>query len=143
MKKTFKFALCALVASMLFAVAGAACAAEISVSNALDLRLSLTFAYYDRESGELTTKGWWYVEPHGQTVVTLDADESRGIYYAAYNKDQFVDTTTRENPQIFRWASYRNFTFTADTEPSDPDAWKGRFFKIDGTSINVDGKRRG
>ncbi|MDL2264488.1 DUF1036 domain-containing protein [Synergistaceae bacterium OttesenSCG-928-I11] len=143
MKKIVKFALCALVASLFFAVAAGAHAAEISVSNALDIRLSLTFTYHDRESGELTTKGWWYVEPHGQTVVTLDADESRDIYYAAFNKDQFVDTTTRNNPQIWRWASYRNFSFTTEEDPSDPDVWKGRFFKINGTSINVDGKRRG
>ncbi len=141
MKKIVKIALCTLVVSLFFAVG--AYAAEISVSNALDIRLSLTFTYRDIASGSLVTKGWWYVEPHGQTVVTLDADESHDIFYAAYNKDQFVDSATRRNPQIWRWASYRNFLFTTEEAPADSDTWKGRFYKINGTSLNIDGKPRG
>jgi hypothetical protein len=140
MKKTVTLALLALTAAL--CLAGAANAAEITVSNALDIKLSLTFTYYDRESGELTTKGWWHVEPYGQTVVTLDADESRDIYYAAYNKDQFVDSTTRQNPQVMRWANYHNFTYTAEEGATASDAWEGKFYKVNGASLNIDGRPR-
>ena len=142
-KKVFRFALFTLTAVLLLAMAAGAFAAEVTVSNRLDVRLSITVAYFDQESGVLVTKGWWHVEPHGQTVIAVDADASREIYYAAYNKDQFVDRSTRTNAQIHRWASPRNFTYTTDAEPDVDGAWLGKFYQTNGTSIEVDGTPRG
>ena len=143
MKKITRFVLFTLTATLFFAMAAGAFAAEVTVANRLDIRLSITLAYYDQDSGELVTKGWWHVEPHGQTVITVNADESRGIHYAAYNKDQFVDRSTRTNAQIRRWASPRNFTYTTDAEPDEDGAWQGKFYQTNGTSIEVDGTPRG
>lgn len=143
MRKSITFALCTLVVSLLFSMATGAFAADITVSNKLDTKLSITLAYYDKDSGALVTQGWWHVEPGGQTVIAVNADESRDIYYAAYNKDQFVDSSTRSNPQIRRWAGPRNFTYTTDAELTDEGVWQGRFYKVNGTSVNVDGRPRG
>ena len=142
-KKVIRFALFTLATALLLATAAGAFAAEVTVSNRLDIKLSITLAYFDQDSGELVTKGWWHVEPHGQTVITVNADESREIYYAAYNKDQFVDRSTRANAQIHRWASPRNFTYATDAEPDEDGAWMGKFYQANGTSIEVDGTPRG
>ena len=122
--------------------ASMALAADITISNQRDIRLSIALSYYENASGTLVTRGWWHVEPGGQTVITVDADESRDIYYAAYNKDQFVDISTRQNPKIMRWASPRNFEYRTDDEPSDSGIWQGKFYRTNGTSINVDGLPR-
>jgi uncharacterized membrane protein len=122
---------------VLISSAAAGDAASVTFSNSLDLRIALTVTYTDADSGVLTTRGWWHVEPGGQTVVTVNADESAGIYYAAYNKVVYFDSTTRQNPQINRWACYRTFTYTSDAEPDDDDVWLGRFFKINGNSVNI------
>lgn len=124
-------------------LAAMALASDVAVSNRLDTKLSITLSYYDADTGEIVTRGWWHVEPHGQIVISVNADESRGIYYAAYNKDQFVDTSTRQNEQIHRWASPRNFEAINDEEPTAPGTWRGKFYKVNGTSIEVNGTPRG
>jgi uncharacterized membrane protein len=128
-------------AVVLTSVSGAS-AAAITFTNDLDLRLSIAIAYYDEDLGVLVTKGWWHVEPDSETIVTVNADESKDIYYAAYNKNQYTDSSTRDNPKITRWASPRNFTFSGDAEPSGDGVWEGRFYKINGSSVNVDGGTR-
>ncbi len=143
MRKFVKRALPALTAALLVALATCAFAAEITVANGLDVRVSIAFAYYDADSGTFVTKGWWHAEPGAQTVVALDADESRDIFYAAYNKDQFVDSSTRGNPVVKRWTSPRNFTFATDEEPAGEGAWQGRFYKVNGSTLNIDGRPRG
>lgn len=143
MKKAVrKLTVFVLVTSLFLVIAAGAFAAEITVSNQLDHKLSITFTYYDSNTGGLVTKGWWHVEPRGETVVTLDADTARDIFYAAYNKDQFVDAATRGNAQIWRWAGPRNFEYTSEDEPADPGVWKGRFYKVGGTSLNIDARPR-
>jgi len=136
MKTAMKF-VCLALAVLLFS-AGAASAATITFSNELSIRVSVTVAYYDAGSGVLTTKGWWHVEPGGERTVTVNADASRGIYYAAYNRIQYVDSSTRKNPQIRRWASRRTFTYTNDAEPYDDDVWQGRFYRVNGQSVHID-----
>jgi len=136
MKKAAKLACFVLV--VLILTATAACAANITFSNSLNLRIAITMTYVDRDLGVLVTKGWWHVEPGGETVVSLNADESYDIYYAAYNKDQYFDSSTRSNPQIKRWANRRIFTYTTDEEPYDDDVWYGRFYRINGRSVNID-----
>ena len=142
MKRITRLAL-TLAAAFLLAMATGAFAAEVTVTNELDVKLSVALAYYDQSSGELVTRGWWHVEPHGQTVIAVDADESRGLYYAAYNKDQFVDRSTRGNDRIMRWASPRNFTLAGGEEPDVDGAWQGKFYQANGTAINVNGTPRG
>ena len=139
--RTMKF-VCFALAVLVFSAATAACAANITFTNSLDLRISITLTYFDSDTGAMTTQGWWHVEPDGRTVVTVNADESRDIYYAAYNKEPFIDSSTRNNPQVTRWASPRTFKFTTDAEPyGDFDFWQGRFYKINGGSVNIDVKR--
>ena len=140
MKTTMKLA-CLVLAVLVFS-ATAACAANINFSNDLDIRISITLTYYDANTGALTTQGWWHVEPDSDTVITVNADESREIYYAAFNQIPYIDSTTRGNPTIERWAIPRRFTFTTDQEPyGEPDAWQGRFFRIDDRSVNIDAAR--
>lgn len=141
MKKVAVFALFASLALLMCAATG--WAAEVAVSNRLDIRVSVTVSYYDKETGALTTKGWWHVEPGGSAIVDVNADETRGIYYAAYNKDLFIDSGTRGNEQIVRAASPRNFEYTGDDHPTDDGVWQARYYKIDGTSVNIDGKPHG
>ncbi|MDR2780344.1 MAG: DUF1036 domain-containing protein [Synergistaceae bacterium] len=139
MKKT----VLAIVSLMLvLIVVPGAYAATINISNSLGVRVSIVLTYTDANSGTLTTRGWWRVAPGGETTVTVDADESRDIYYAAYNKDQFMDSSTFGNPEIRRWASPHNFTYSTDAEPSDEGVWQGRFHKINGSSVNIDSTRR-
>ncbi|MDR1651143.1 MAG: DUF1036 domain-containing protein [Synergistaceae bacterium] len=142
MKKITGLAGLALMAAIILASASGAYAAAITFTNELDLRLSIALAYYDNDLGTLVTKGWWHVEPDGDTTITINADESKDIYYAAYNKDQFIDSSTRGNPKITRWASPHNFTYTDDSEPSDEGVWEGRFYKIGGSTVSVDGRTR-
>ena len=137
MKTAMKF-MFLIVAVLLFSTA--ASAATYTFSNHVGIRISVTLTYYDANSGVLTTKGWWHVEPGGKTSITINADESRDVYYAAYNKDQFVDSGTRKNPQIRRWASPRNFTYTSDDQPYDDGVWHGRFYKINGITVSIDEK---
>ena len=141
MKKAGKF-VCFVLSVLIFSAGTAASAATITFSNALDLRVSITVAYYDADSGVLTTRGWWHAEPGGETIVTVNADESRDIYYAAYNKVPFLDSSTRNNPQIRRWASPRAFTYTTDSEPDEDDVWGGHFYKINGNSVRVNERTR-
>ena len=142
MRKTKKF-ICSVLAVLVFSAATAACAANITFTNDLDLRMSITLTYFDADTGAMTTQGWWHVEPGSETVVTVNADESRDIYYAAYNKEPFIDSSTRGNPQVTRWASPRTFKFTNDEEPYDDglDYWQGYFYRIDGGSVRIDVKR--
>ncbi|MCL1941405.1 MAG: DUF1036 domain-containing protein [Synergistaceae bacterium] len=135
MKTALKF-VCLVVAVLVFSAA--ASAATFSFSNHVGIKISVTLTYFDADSGVLTTKGWWHVEPGGETAITVNADESRDVYYAAYNKNQYVDSVTRKNPQIRRWANPHNFTYTTDEEPYDVGAWHGRFYRIDGTSVSID-----
>ena len=133
---------CFVLAVLVFS-ATAACAANITFTNGLDIRMSITLTYFDTDTGAMTTQGWWHVEPGGETVVTVNADESRDIYYAAYNKEPFIDSSTRGNPQVTRWASPRTFKFVTDEEPDDDelDYWQGYFYRIDDGSVHIDVKR--
>ena len=126
---------------LVLTAASGAFATTISVTNGLDLRVSVTVTYVDADSGALVTRGWWRVEPDGEAAITVNADESRGIYYAAYNRDQYMDSSTKGNPQIRRWASPRTFTYATDAEPSGEGVWQGRFYKINGSSVNIDSAR--
>jgi uncharacterized membrane protein len=116
--------------------------AVITITNDMNTRLSVALTYVDYSSGALVTKGWWHVAPGGETSITVNADESRGIYFAAYNKDQYYDSSAKKNEQIMRWASRRTFTYSSDTRPDDESAWQGRFFKINGNAVNIDSKTR-
>ena len=138
MKTALKF-VCLVLAVLVFS-ATAASAANFTFSNDLDLRISITMAYYDADSGALTTRGWWHVEPDGETVVTVNADTSREVYYAAYNKVPYIDSATRGNPRIERWASPRMFTYASNAEPDEDGVWLGRFYKINGQSVNINGR---
>ncbi|MCL1940373.1 MAG: DUF1036 domain-containing protein, partial [Synergistaceae bacterium] len=111
MKAIKKFAFYTLAVLVFSALAAAgACAASFTFSNNLNIRLSVTMAYVDADSGVMTTRGWWHVDPGGETVIDVEADESGGVYYAAYNKGQYYDSGTLGNPQIRRWANPRTFT---------------------------------
>jgi hypothetical protein len=144
MRTAMKF-VCFVLAVSFFSAGGAsisaANAATFTFSNGLDLRMSITMAYYDANSGVLTTRGWWHVAPGGETAVTVNADVSRGVYYAAYRKVPFIDSATRGNPQIRRWASPRTFTYTTDGEPYDDGVWHGHFYRINGQSVHIDARR--
>jgi hypothetical protein len=141
MRGTLKAAIFILAAFMMMAALGAN-AATITVTNDTDTRLGITLAYVDNSSGALVTKGWWHVAPDGETSITVNADESRGIYFAAYNKDQYYDSATIKNEQVRRWASRGTFTYGSDAQPDDETAWQGRFFKINGSTINIDSTTR-
>ena len=138
--KTAMKMVCLVLAVSVFSLVSAASAATFTFTNDLDLRIAITVTYYDANSGVLTTRGWWHVNPGGRTDVTVNADASRGVYYAAYNKEQFIDSSTRSNPQLRRWASYSTFTFTSDAEPLDHDVWRGRFYRVNGSSVNIDAR---
>ena len=125
-------------------VAVSADAASVTVRNSLDKKLSLAFCYSDNSGGEVI-KGWWYVEPGAETTVTLDADDSKPIYYAAFNKDLYSDASTVKDAQVRGWLSYKMFTFDADVEPDEADAFESRFFRspADGVvDINADSRGR-
>jgi hypothetical protein len=124
--------------------ASSAFAATVTVHNSLDTRLSLAFYCTDR-SGNEVTQGWWHVEPGAEIEVTLDADESKPVYYAAFNKDLYADSSTLEDPQVQGWLSYKNFSWNADVglEPDEPDAFASRFFKVpENGVVDVDGNSR-
>jgi uncharacterized membrane protein len=127
----------------LMSAAGAAFGASVTVRNSLDKKLSLAFRYADASGGEVT-QGWWYVEPGGETVVVLDADESQPIYYAAFNKDLYADSSTIKGPSLKSWFSYSRFIYGADAVPDDDNAFEARMFRVpeDG-AVNVDGNSRG
>ena len=137
MKAAKKF-VCLVLAVLVLSVASAACAATFTFSNSLNQRAAIALTYVDASTGAMTTKGWWHVEPNGSTSITVNADESRGVYYAAYNDIQFLDSSMRGNPQIRRWASQHHFTYATDAQPNDATAWHGRFFRIDGNVVNID-----
>jgi len=139
MKMTKKFAFLSLTVLVLSLLAATiACAADFTFSNDLNLRMSITMVYVDADSGIMTTRGWWHVDPGGRTAITVNADESHGVYYAAYNKGQYFDSGTRENPQVMRWASPRTFTYTSDEKPYDDGVWYGTYHKINGFSVHID-----
>lgn len=142
MKRTIGLACMAVALACVFMCAGGAFAADVTFRNELDIRLSVTMTYVDKDSGQLTTKGWWYVEPGGSTVITVDSEEAGDIYYAAYNKDQFIDSSTLKGPKILRWASPRMFSYT-DEIPSDEGIWEGKFYKVPGPNVNIDSRPHG
>ena len=137
MKAAMKL-VCLVMTVLVFSAATMASAASFTFTNDLDFRVAITMTYYDANSGVLTTRGWWHVEPGGETVINVNADTSRGVYYAAYNKVQFIDSDTRGNFQIRRWASRRTFIYTTDEEPYDDDVWHGRFYRINDSSVHID-----
>ena len=138
--KAAKKVVCFVSAVLVFSLfaATAARAASFTFSNDLDIRMSITMTYVDADSGVMTTRGWWHVEPGGQTVVTVNADESRGVYYAAYNNGQFYDSGTRGNPQIRRWTNRRTFAYTTDERPHYDGVWQGIYYRINGRSVRID-----
>ena len=140
MRAAIRF-MCFTLALLVLSVATVACAATFTFSNGLDLRMSVTLTYFDRDLDALTTRGWWHVEPGGETVITVNADELRGVYYAAFNRVPFIDSSTRGNPQIVRWASPRTFAYTTDEEPFDYGAWQAHFYRIDGQIVHIDARR--
>ena len=118
-------------------------AADVTVRNSLDKRLSLAFHYTD-ESGDAVIQGWWYVEPGGETVVTLSADESKPIYYAAFNKNLYADSSTIRGPQVEGWLYYKKFSWAADVDQDGPDTFESRFFQIPKNGVvDVNGNSRG
>jgi uncharacterized membrane protein len=132
-------ALCVLI------TAASADALTLTVRNSLDKKLSLAFYYTDKTSGGEVTKGWWYVEPGGETKVTLDADESAPVYYAAFNKDLFSDSSTVKEAQVRGWLSYKMFTYETGAEPADPDTFESKFFRCpqEGViDVNADSRGR-
>jgi uncharacterized membrane protein len=141
MKGKVKF-VCLVLAVLVFSATTAACAATFTFTNDLDLRIAITMAYYDANSGALTTRGWWHVGPGGQTSVSVNADTSRDVYFAAYNRVQYFDSSTRGNPTIRRLASRNTFRFTTETDPAGHyDVWEGRYFRINGQSVRIDARR--
>jgi uncharacterized membrane protein len=144
-KGVVKIAFLALFVMSLLTVAVSAEASTVTVRNSLDKKLSLAFYYTDRASGSEVTKGWWYIEPGAETAVTLDADESKPVYYAAFNKDLYSDGSTVKDAQVKSWLSYKMFTYDADVEPTDTDVFESKFFKCpaDGAvDINADSRGR-
>jgi hypothetical protein len=143
-KSVVKIAFLTLCAISMLVVAVSADAAAVTVRNSLDKKLSLAFFYTDKAGGEVT-KGWWYVEPGAETVVTLDADESKPVYYAAFNKDLYSDASTVKDAQVRGWLSYKVFTYDADVEPDDDEVFESRFFRCPEAGvvdINADSRGR-
>ena len=142
-KSAVKAACLMLCVMSALAVAVSADAATVTVRNSLDKKLSLAF-YYTDTAGDEVTKGWWYVEPGEETAVTLDADDSKPVYYAAFSKDLYSAASTVKDAQVRGWLSYKMFTFDADVEPDVADAFESRFFKCpeDG-SVDIDADSRG
>jgi hypothetical protein len=141
-KSVMKIAFLALCAMSVLAVAVSADAAGITVRNSLDKKLSVAFCYTD-ESGSEVTKGWWYVEPGAETTVTLNADNSKPVYYAAFNKDLYSDASTVKD-QVRGWLSYKMFTYDADVEPDDTDAFESKFFRCpEGGTVDINADSRG
>jgi hypothetical protein len=134
----FVLTLCALSLS-----APAALAVDVTVGNSLAVRLSLAFFYTDASGAEVT-QGWWHVAPGSDTTVTLNADETKPIYYAAFNKKLYADSSTVKNPQVRGWLSYSKFVWQVGSEPGEPNAFESRFFKVpESGAVNVDGNSRG
>ncbi|MDR1137094.1 MAG: DUF1036 domain-containing protein [Synergistaceae bacterium] len=144
MKNITKITFLALCAIYVLITAVPADALTVTVRNSLDKKLSLAFYYTDKTSGGETTKGWWYVEPGGETKVTLDADESSPVYYAAFNKDLYSDSSTAKNARVNGWLSYKMFTYDANAEPADSDAFESKFFRCpEGGVIDVNADSQG
>ncbi|MDR3332780.1 MAG: DUF1036 domain-containing protein [Synergistaceae bacterium] len=142
MKRVTVLASLLLASVLVFVSISGAFAASITVSNGLGVKLSVAVAYYDRDSGSLVTNGWRHIAPGDEATITVNADETKDFFYAAYNKDQFIDSSTNDNAKINRWCSPRNFTLTGDATPSDDGAWEGKFYKVNGSSVKVDGRPR-
>jgi hypothetical protein len=124
-------------------VAVPADAATVTVRNSLDKRLSLAFYYTDNTGGDVT-QGWWYVGPGGKTTVTLDADDSKPVYYAAFNKELYSDSSTVKDAQVRGVLSYKKFTYGADVEPSDAEVFESKFFKCpENGVVNINADSRG
>jgi uncharacterized membrane protein len=126
-------------------IAATADAAVVTVHNSLDKRISVAFYYTDDASGGEVTKGWWYVEPGSETAVTLDADESKPVYYAAFNKDLYSDSSTVKSAQVKGWLSYKMFAYDANVEPAESDVFESRFFRCPENGIvdiNADSRGR-
>ena|GEM_PF-1637581 len=139
MNTTKKFAYIILVALVFSIVAATAvCAATITFSNSFNIRMSITLAYVDADSGVMTTRGWWHVEPGGETVINVNASESEGVYYAAYNKNQYYDSSAYGVTRIRRWASPRTFTYTSDERSYADGEWQGTYYRISGRSVQID-----
>jgi len=136
MKKAFYGVLVLTV--VMFAIP--AFAATVTVSNAVGQKLSLAFCYTDT-SGETVTKGWWHVAPDSETTVTLDADSSKPIYYAAFNKDLYADSSTIKGPKATGPLSYRMFTYSVGSDEGD---FESKFFKVpDDGAVEINGNSRG
>jgi len=139
--KTRKIFVCLVLAVLVFSFAATSHAANFTFSNSLNIKVAVTMAYVDANTGAMTTKGWWHIAPGGSTVIKVNANESSGVYYAAYNKSQYLDSSTRSNSQIRRWVNPRTFTYTTNAEPRDSGVWLGTFYKINGRSVNIDSSR--
>ena len=143
-KSIAKLIFITLLAVSAIAVAISADAATVTVRNSLDKKISLAFYYTDDASGGEVTKGWWYVEPGGETTVTLNADGSNPIYYAAFNKDLYSDSSTVKEVQVKGWLSYKMFTYGANAEPSDSEVFESKFFKCpENGVVNINADSRG
>ena len=127
---------------LLFAV-GAAFGASVTVRNSLDNRLSLAFHYTSTSDGAVI-QGWWYVEPGGETVVSLNADELEPIYYAAFNKGLYADSSTIRGPSVKGWFSYSHFTYSAGVAPDNDDTFESRLFQVPEVGVvTIDGDSQG
>jgi hypothetical protein len=114
------------------ASAVSAFALEITVSNnsGLGSQASVAFVYTDASTGSQTTKAWFKVPVGEVRSFELNADPGKPIYYAAYNKVQLLDSATRNEKTIVRWASPHNFTFTSDSEPDIDGSWQAKFYPV-------------
>lgn len=127
MKKVAKLLLLAALAVSV--ASSAALAADVTITNTTGVRMAITLGYTDEATGALTTRGWWHVAPGATSVIAIPADTAQPVCYAAYNKDQYYDRSARKVAAT-RWISYHNFTYTSDSQPSDPGAWRGKYMLV-------------
>ncbi|MDR3321799.1 MAG: hypothetical protein LBS93_05060 [Synergistaceae bacterium] len=138
MTKKMRFALFTAILVLLMASTVSAFALGITVSNnsGLGSPANVAFVYTDASTGTQTAKAWFKVPVGEVRSFELNADSDKPIYYAAYNKVQFLDSATRGEKPIVRWASPHNFTFTGDYEPDADGAWQAKFYPV-GSSNTV------
>ena len=129
MNSKTKLALILATISILMA-ATAALALEVVVSNSVDTRVSLMFSYVDATTGRVTTKGWFRVQPGETKNFAINADGGQAIYAAAFNKDQYFDSSTRSQKPVVRWCSSHTFTWEGEGATDSDGAWSAKFFPV-------------
>lgn len=127
----------AIVASLLASIAlfaTSALAADVKITNNAGTRLAVAVAYTDASSGVMVTEGWRHVDSGATLTITVPADESKTIYYAAYNDSQYYGPSRKG--AIRRWMSSHHFKYATDSDPqptNDPTVWQGKMFPVEGS----------